>query len=107
MSALTLFSAAGAGASMWSTIIMFVLVIVFFYFLIIRPQKTQEKKEKAMRDSLEIGDEVITNGGIVGIIFSIKDDTVLIETGSDRSKIRVMKWAIAKNLTVHEGEESK
>ncbi len=92
---------------MWSTIIMFVLVIVFFYFLIIRPQKTQEKKEKAMRDSLEIGDEVITNGGIVGIIFSIKDDTVLIETGSDRSKIRVMKWAIAKNLTVHEGEESK
>ncbi len=92
---------------MWSTVIMFVLVIVFFYFLIIRPQKTQEKKEKAMRDSLEVGDEVITNGGIVGIVFSIKDDTVVIETGSDRSKIRVMKWAIAKNLTVHEGDESK
>ena len=108
MSALTLFTAAtGASASMWSTLIMFVLVIVFFYFLIIRPQKTQEKKEKAMRDALEIGDEVITNGGIVGIVFSIKDDTVVIETGSDRSKIRVMKWAIAKNLTVHEGDDSK
>lgn len=92
-------------ASMWSSLIMLVLIIVFFYFLIIRPQKKQEKKEKAMRDALEIGDEVVTNGGIVGIIFSIKDDTVVIETGSDRSKIRVMKWAIAKNLTVHEDDE--
>ncbi|SDA27359.1 preprotein translocase subunit YajC [Ruminococcus sp. YE71] len=107
MDTLTLFTATASKASAYSTIIMFVLVIVFFYFLIIRPQKTQEKKEKAMRDSLEVGDEVITNGGIVGIVFSIKDDTVVIETGSDRSKIRVMKWAIAKNLTVHDGDESK
>ena len=107
MDTLTLFTATASKASEYSTIIMFVLVIVFFYFLIIRPQKTQEKKEKAMRDSLEVGDEVITNGGIVGIVFSIKDDTVVIETGSDRSKIRVMKWAIAKNLTVHDGDESK
>lgn len=91
-------------ASMWSSLIMLVLIIVFFYFLIIRPQKKQEKKEKAMRDALEIGDEVVTNGGIVGIVFSIKDDTIVIETGSDRSKIRVMKWAIAKNLTVHDDE---
>ena len=57
-----------------------------------------------MRDSLEVGDEVITNGGIVGIVFSIKDDTLVIETGSDRSKIRVMKWAIAKVNTVHEDD---
>lgn len=92
-------------ASMWSSLIMLVLIIVFFYFLIIRPQKKQEKKEKAMRDALEVGDEVVTNGGIVGIVFSIKDDTVLIETGSDRSKIRVMKWAIAKNLTIHDGDD--
>lgn len=91
-------------ASMWSSLIMLVLIIVFFYFLIIRPQKKQEKKEKAMRDALEVGDEVVTNGGIVGIVFSIKDDTIVIETGSDRSKIRVMKWAIAKNLTVHDDE---
>ncbi len=88
-----------------STLVMFiplVLVIVFFYFFIIRPQKKQDRKDAAMRDNLEIGDEVITNGGIVGIVFSIKDDTVVIETGGDRSKIRVMKWAIAKNLTTHD-----
>ncbi|MBS7113045.1 MAG: preprotein translocase subunit YajC, partial [Ruminococcus sp.] len=52
----------------------------------------------------EIGDEVVTNGGIVGIVFSIKDDTVVIETGGDRSKIRVKKWAIAKNETIHDGD---
>ncbi|MGN0632321.1 MAG: preprotein translocase subunit YajC [Oscillospiraceae bacterium] len=105
---ITPFTAAGSStASMYSSLIMLVLIIVFFYFLIIRPQKKQEKKEKAMRDSLEIGDEVVTNGGIVGIVFSIKDDTVVIETGSDRSKIRVMKWAIAKNLTVHDGDDDK
>ena len=55
-----------------------------------------------MRENLEVGDEVVTNGGIVGIIFSIKEDTVVIETGGDRSKIRVKKWAIAKNETEHD-----
>lgn len=108
MSNIMLYTANGAqSTSMWSSVIMLVLIVVFFYFLIIRPQKKQEKKEKAMRDSLEIGDEVVTNGGIVGIVFSIKDDTVVIETGSDRSKIRIMKWAIAKNLTVHDGDGEK
>lgn len=102
---LTSDSTSANGLSAYSSLIMLVLIIVFFYFLIIRPQKKQEKKEKAMRDSLEVGDEVVTNGGIVGIVFSIKDDTLVIETGSDRSKIRVMKWAIAKNLTVHDGDE--
>ena len=60
-----------------------------------------------MRENLEVGDEVVTNGGIVGIIFSIKEDTVVIETGGDRSKIRVKKWAIAKNETAHEEETKK
>ncbi|MGN0622755.1 MAG: preprotein translocase subunit YajC [Oscillospiraceae bacterium] len=89
-------------ANILVTLIPLVLVVVFFYFFIIRPQKKQDKKDAQMRDSLEIGDEVVTNGGIVGIVFSVKDDTVVIETGGDRSKIRVMKWAIAKNLTVHD-----
>lgn len=88
--------------SLAATFIPLVLIVVFFYFFIIRPQKKQDKKDAQMRDSLEIGDEVITNGGIVGIVFSIKDDTVVIETGGDRSKIRVKKWAIAKNETIHE-----
>ena len=102
---MTLFTgntAQGSTGSMLVTLIPLALIIVFFYFFIIRPQKKQEKKEAAMRDALEVGDEVVTNGGIVGIVFSIKDDTVVIETGGDRSKIRVKKWAIAKVETVHD-----
>ena len=67
-------------ASLAMTFIPLVLIIVFFYFFIIRPQKKQDKKDAEMRDNLEIGDEVVTNGGIVGIVFSIKDDTVVIES---------------------------
>lgn len=88
--------------NMLLTLIPLALIVVFFYFFIIRPQKKQEKKDAQMREALEVGDEVVTNGGIVGIVFSIKDDTVVIETGGDRSKIRVKKWAIAKVETVHD-----
>lgn len=104
LNTLTLFTNSGetSTAGMLTTLIPLILIIVFFYFFIIRPQKKQEKKDAAMRDALEVGDEVITNGGIVGIVFSIKDDTVVIETGGDRSKIRVKKWAIAKVETVHD-----
>ncbi len=84
------------------TFIPLVLIFVFFYLLILRPQKKQEKKDAQMRENLEVGDEIVTNGGIVGIVFSIKDDTVVIETGGDRSKIRIKKWAIAKVESTHE-----
>ncbi len=80
-----------------------VIILIVFYFLLIRPQRKKEKEDAAMREKLEVGDEVVTAGGIVGIIFSIKDDTVVVETGGDRSKIRVMKWAIAKCNTEHDG----
>ena len=60
-----------------------------------------------MRDNLDIGDEIITNGGIVGIVTQIKDDTVVVETGGDRSKIRVMKWAIAKVVSDKEEDTEK
>lgn len=79
-----------------------VLMFVLLYFFMIRPQKKRDKEIKEMRDSLQIGDEVITSGGIIGIVASLKDDTVVIETGSDRSKVRVARWAIAQNNTVHE-----
>ena len=87
---------------MLMTFLPLVLILAVFYFIIIKPQRKQEKEDAKMRDNLEIGDEVVTNGGIVGIIFQIKEDTVVIETGGDRSKIRIKKWAIAKNETEHE-----
>ena len=88
------------GLGSWSTIIMLVVLLVVFYFLIIRPQKKQEKETNAMRNNLKVGDEVTTIGGIIGKIVSIKEETVTIETGHDRNKIRVLRSAI-RNVDVH------
>lgn len=79
-----------------------VAMVAIFYFLIIRPEKKRNKEMQDMLNNLQVADEVITNGGIIGRVISVKEDTVLIETGSDRTKIRVVRSAIAKNNTVHE-----
>ena len=74
-----------------------VLILVFMFLIIYIPQKRQDKKDSAMRNSIEIGDNVTTIGGIVGIVFAIsdKDDTLVVETGSDRTKIRFRRSAIS------------
>ena len=71
------------------------LMLVMLYFMIYRPQKKQEKKDAAMRSSLEIGDQVTTIGGIIGRVVAIKDDTFVLETGAGRVKIRFAKNAIS------------
>ena len=79
------------------TLLPMILIIVFMFILIYLPQKRQDKKDAAMRSSIEIGDKVSTIGGIVGIVCAIadKDDTIVLETGSDRTKIRFRRSAIA------------
>ncbi|HJG27871.1 MAG: preprotein translocase subunit YajC [Gemmiger sp.] len=74
-----------------------ILILVFMFLIIYVPQKRQDKKDAAMRNSIEIGDKVTTIGGIVGIVFAIseKDDTLVVETGSDRTKIRFRRSAIS------------
>ncbi|MBR4305267.1 MAG: preprotein translocase subunit YajC [Ruminiclostridium sp.] len=91
--------------SMLTMLIPLVAMIAIFYFLIIRPEKKRSKKMKEMLNNLEVADEVVTTGGIIGRVLSVKEDTVLIETGSDRTKIRVLKGAIAENRTVHDTTE--
>ena len=94
--------ASGSG-SMWSSIIMMALIILVFWFFIIRPQRKKDKETAKMRSELQIGDEIVTIGGIIGIIVSMKEDSLVIETGSDRSKIRVTRWAISgKNTTAEQ-----
>ncbi len=78
----------------WSTIIMLVVMLVVFYFFLIRPQKKQEKETANMRNSLEVGDEITTIGGIIGKIVSIKEETVMIETGKEKTKIRILRSAV-------------
>lgn len=95
--------ASGNGVlSILSMLVPLALMVLIFYFLIIRPEKKRNKETQAMLDSIQVADEVITNGGIIGRVLSVQKDTVLIETGSDRTKIRVVKNAIAKNNTEHE-----
>lgn len=83
-------------------IIVVVLMIVVMYFFMIRPQRKKEKDAKNMRDNLVVGDEVTTIGGIVGRVVSIKEDTLVIETGADREKIRIKKWAVQSVETLHD-----
>lgn len=89
----------GAGMGGIGTIVMLVVLVVVFYFLLIRPQKKQEKEAAEMRNSLEIGDEVITIGGIIGQIVKIKGETVTIATGKDRTTLRFLRTAI-REVTV-------
>ena len=103
-------SATAGEGSVWETILSFaplLIVLVVFYFLLIRPQQKKDKEDKAMRENLEIGDEVVTAGGIIGIIVSIKDETVVVETGSGRSRIRVAKWAISQKISSDKEDENQ
>lgn len=86
-----------------------VLILVFMFLIIYIPQKRQDKKDSAMRSSIEIGDKVTTIGGIVGIVFAIsdKDDTLVVETGSDRTKIRFRRSAISSVEKLDVGGDSK
>lgn len=77
-----------------SMIVMLVVMFAVMYFLLYRPQKKQQKKDAEMRNSLEIGDEVTTIGGIVGRVIALKEDTFVLETGSDRTKIRFRRAAV-------------
>ena len=86
-----------------------VILLVFMIVLVYLPQKRQDKKDAAMRNSIEIGDKVTTIGGIVGIVCAIadKDDTLVIETGSDRTKIRFRRSAISGVEKLDVGKDSK
>ena len=93
---------ASSGMSMGFTIVWLVVLFGIMYFLMIRPQKKKQKEEQAMRDNLQIGDEITTIGGIVGKIVTVKDDSLIIETGADRNRMKITRWAISQNNTANE-----
>lgn len=82
------------GTGLLGTLIMLGVVVVVFYLFVMRPQKKQEKEAQDMRNSLQVGDEVTTIGGIIGKIISIKDETFMLETGKDKTRIRFLKSAV-------------
>ena len=82
-------------------IVLLVGMLVVMYFITIRPQKKKQAEEQKLRDSIQIGDEITTIGGINGRIVTVKEDSIVIETGSDRTKMKLMRWAIQTNDTAN------
>lgn len=95
-----------AGGSTWITLVLLVGMIAVFYFFIIRPQKKQEKQVAEMRDSITVGDEIITIGGIIGTVLIIRDDKLMIETGNDKTKLTILRSSV-KTVLRDEEEEPK
>ena len=85
---------AATGGPNYMIWIWLAVMAAVFYFLIIRPQKKREKQERVLRNSIQPGDEIVTIGGFVGRVLSVKDDVVTFEMGADRTKMTVKKWAI-------------
>lgn len=92
----------GAQSGSFSMIIMMAVLFGAMYFFTIRPQKKQQKMEQELRENTQIGDEITTIGGICGRVVAVKDDTIVLETGSDRVKIKFKKYAIQTNHTANE-----
>ena len=92
-------SSSSSGGSTGSALLSLVIPL---YFIAIKPQKKREREMKEMQDSLQFGDEIVTGGGIVGIVVRTGDDTVVIETGGERQKLRIKNWAITENVTAME-----
>lgn len=102
------------GGSMWTLIIIYALIFVGIYFILIRPKSKKNKQEQELRNSLEIGDDITTIGGIVGRVIAIREeaDEIVVETGSEKTKMVFKRWAIStvnteKEKPVAEKKESK
>ena len=102
MNFITLAAQAQAAAFDPKMLVFLVAIFGITYFLMIRPQKKKQKEEQTMRDNLQIGDEITTIGGIIGKIVTVKDDSLIIETGADRNRMKITRWAISQNNTANE-----
>ncbi|MCL2578814.1 MAG: preprotein translocase subunit YajC [Oscillospiraceae bacterium] len=92
----------GGEGDMLGMMMPLILMVAIFYLLLIRPQKKREKAAREMRNSVEVGDEILTIGGILGRVVAVKDDTLLIESGSANTKLRITKGAVQSNVTATE-----
>ena len=85
------------GASTLTMLLPMVLIFVIFYFLMIRPENKRKKKAQEMRDNIAVGDKITTIGGMIGKVVHVADDRITFETGEDRVRIEVTKWAVSSN----------
>lgn len=93
----------------WYIILIYVALFAVLYFILIRPNSKKKKQEQEMRNNISIGDDITTIGGIVGRIIAVKEDedAFIIETGSDRVKMKFKKWAISSVDTPKDPSEQQ
>ena len=104
---LTADPAAANGGQLWIMIAIYAAFFGVLYLVLIRPQSKKRKKEEKMRKNVQIGDEITTIGGVVGRVVGMKDDTdtLILETGTDRNKMRIKRWAVGSVDTIHDDVE--
>ena len=108
--AMAQFLEAAGTTSSTSPVYMILLMVALFaimYFVMIRQQKKQQKKDQEMRNALQIGDEITTIGGIMGRVVTFKEDSLIIETGADRNKMKITRWAVQTNNTANERAQAE
>ena len=79
----------------YSWILMLVLMFAMLYFFMIRPENKRKKEAENLRNSLAVGDEITTIGGLTGTVCAVKENTIVFETGADRVRIEITKWAVS------------
>ncbi len=83
--------------SMLTAMLPFVIILVVMYVMMVIPENKRKKKAQEMRDSIEVGDKIITIGGMVGKVVHVSADRITFETGEDRVRIEINKWAVSTN----------
>jgi len=83
-----------------------IVLFIAMYFLMIRPQKKKDKQVQDMRNGLQVGDEIITIGGIYGKIVKTKDETIIIAVGADKVKFEMARWSVS-SVTSHANRNKK
>lgn len=96
MNALFFLTEVAPGGTTWITMGLLLVVMIAMFFFTSRSNKKQEKQAQDMRDSLQVGDEITTIGGIIGKVVSIKEETLVLETSHDRTRIRILKTAVSR-----------
>lgn len=93
----------GGGAGGASGLIMMVAIFAIFYFILIRPQQKKMKEHKKMVDDLKKGDEIVTGGGIYGIVENVSPDTVTVKI-AEGTKVKITRGSVAHVITEEKGK---
>ena len=100
-------SAANSTGSLFSPLLLMVVLFAVMYFMMIRPENKRKKEQEAMRSAVKTGDHITSIGGIIGVVVNVKESSVVMETGADQVRIELAKWAISTNETAAAAAEAE